>query len=734
MNAHSHHRSAIRTLFLIGSLFVLWNPSFQAQTPSPQSGSAVTSMLAEFEHAKQIFPNFQTESAAEFEKIKRYQEQLFDEGVVTHAFHTADGKLIHCIEIGSQRSITNAGLKSGEIRTAPEVLPLVERTISGEKTANASDFGLDGTTDAEGNLRRCPAGSIPVLIPSLEDLCRFKTFDDIFRKFPNGTKQTSFGTVLDQTRGNTPLPPVDLENPTAVVHDYAHASRTVDNQGQQAAFNVWQPSVERSDEFSLSQLWVGRAAGTISNHQTVETGWQVCYLLYDDSRPHLFIYSTTHNYEDGYPGGYNLGSGMFVQTNSTVIIGGAFSPVSTQGGTQYDVRLMFYRDQGGNHDWWLKYEDTWVGYYPNSYYNSNGIADKGASIDYGGEIVNDNVGGIHTTTDMGSGHFPSEGWQHSAYVRNLTYVDMSNVTRNSDGLSRSVTNSSLYDLSLYFSSDSNWTNYFFFGGPGHEGPVTPGTHDYNSDGKSDLIWQSANTGQVVLWFMDGQGNEQSGKSVQNGASYPGWNVMGAGDLNSDGKSDFMWQNASNGQVYVWFMDGQGNQQGGRYFQNGATYPGWNVMPAGDLNGDGKSDVMWQNASNGQVYIWFMDGQGNQQGGRYIQGGATFPGWRVMAAGDLNSDGKTDIMWQDTSNGQVYIWFMDGQGNQQGGRYIQNGSTFPGWNIVAGGDLNSDGKSDLIWQNASSGQAYIWFMDVQGNQQGGRYVQGGTSFAEWKIKP
>lgn len=206
--------------------------------------------------------------------------------------------------------------------------------------------------------------------------------------------------------------------------------------------------------------------------------------------------------------------------------------------------------------------------------------------------------------------------------------------------------------------------------------------DFNGDGRSDLIWQSANTGQVVLWFMDGQGNEQSGKSVQNGASFPGWNVMGAGDLNSDGKSDFMWQNSSNGQVYLWFMDGQGNQQGGRYIQNGATFPGWNVMPAGDLNGDGKSDIMWQNASNGQVYIWFMDGQGNQQGGRYIQ----------------------------------------------------NGATFPGWNVIAGGDLNSDGKSDLIWQNASSGQAYIWFMDGQGNQQGGRYVQGGTNFAEWKIKP
>ena len=258
--------------------------------------------------------------------------------------------------------------------------------------------------------------------------------------------------------------------------------------------------------------------------------------------------------------------------------------------------------------------------------------------------------------------------------------------------------------------------------------------DFNGDGRSDLVWQNASTGQAVLWFMDGQGNEQSGKNIQNGASFPGSNLMGAGDLNSDGKCDLMWQNTSNGQVYIWFMDGQGNQQSGRYIQGGATFPGWNVIPAGDLNGDGKSDIMWQNASNGQVYVWFMDGQGNQQSGRYLQGGATFPGWRVAAAGDLNGDGKSDIMWQNTSNGQVYVWFMDGQGNQQSGRYLQGGATFPGWNVIAGGDLNSDGKSDLIWQNTSSGQGYIWFMDGQGNQQSGRYIQGGANFGEWKIKP
>src|SRR4051812_11010255 len=111
------------TSLLIAFLLLTWIPSFQAQTPvtAPNAGSSAASTVADFEQAKQTFPNFRTESAAEFEKIKNYHEELANEGIITNSFQTADGKLIHCIEIGSQRSVRSAGLKPAEIRIAPVV-------------------------------------------------------------------------------------------------------------------------------------------------------------------------------------------------------------------------------------------------------------------------------------------------------------------------------------------------------------------------------------------------------------------------------------------------------------------------------------------------------------------------------------------------------------------------------------------------------------------------------------
>ena len=108
---------------------------------------------------------------------------------------------------------------------------------------------------------------------------------------------------------------------------------------------------------------------------------------------------------------------------------------------------------------------------------------------------------------------------------------------------------------------------------------------------------------------------------------------------------------------------------------------------------------------------------------------------VSAVGhDLNSDSKPDLVWQNASTGQGYMWFMNGQGDEQSGRYVGNGGNYGNWKIVAVADLNSDGRADLIWQDASTGQGYIWFMNGQGDEQSGHYVGNGGNYGDWKIRP
>ncbi|MBF0318073.1 MAG: VCBS repeat-containing protein, partial [Nitrospirae bacterium] len=34
-------------------------------------------------------------------------------------------------------------------------------------------------------------------------------------------------------------------------------------------------------------------------------------------------------------------------------------------------------------------------------------------------------------------------------------------------------------------------------------------------------------------------------------------------------------------------------------------------------------------------------------------------WQIIAVADYDGNGKADILWKNTANGDVYAWFMDG---------------------------------------------------------------------------
>jgi FG-GAP-like repeat len=219
-----------------------------------------------------------------------------------------------------------------------------------------------------------------------------------------------------------------------------------------------------------------------------------------------------------------------------------------------------------------------------------------------------------------------------------------------------------------------------------------GQRDFDGDGKSDILWRDTSAGTVAMWFMNGTQLTQS-VGVANVAT--AWKIVGTGDFNGDGKGDILWQDTS-GNVAIWLMNGA------QLMQNAgvANVSGWSIAGTGDFNGDGKTDILWSNSS-GTVAIWFMNGTQLTQS----VGVANAPsGWTIAGVGDFNGDGKSDILWQDGS-GNVAIWLMNGaQLIQSVG--VGNAS---GWSIIGTGDFNGDGTSDILWRN-SSGIVAIWLMN------------------------
>ncbi|CAL5373883.1 unnamed protein product [Camellia sinensis] len=75
-------------------------------------------------------------------------------------------------------------------------------------------------------------------------------------------------------------------------------------------------------------------------------------------------------------------------------------------------------------NWWLQLQDVVLGYWSSSIFT--GLADSSMIVSWGGEIINIGSAQHHTTTQMGSGHFPLEGYGKSSFFYNLEVIDNSN--------------------------------------------------------------------------------------------------------------------------------------------------------------------------------------------------------------------------------------------------------------------------------------------------------------------
>jgi hypothetical protein len=127
-----------------------------------------------------------------------------------------------------------------------------------------------------------------------------------------------------------------------------------------------------------------------------------------------------------------------------------------------------------------------------------------------------------------------------------------------------------------------------------------GTHEFNGDCLSDIVWRNTTTGQAAIWLMNGTAISSAAGI---GTVTTDWSVVGQRDFNGDGLTDILWRHTS-GTVAIWLMNGTTVLSGG---SPGAVPTDWAVAGTGDFNGDGFGDILWRNTTSGQVAIWLMNG-------------------------------------------------------------------------------------------------------------------------------
>jgi len=245
------------------------------------------------------------------------------------------------------------------------------------------------------------------------------------------------------------------------------------------------------------------------------------------------------------------------------------------------------------------------------------------------------------------------------------------------------------------------------------GATSVAVADVNGDGKPDLLVATGSAVGVLLGNGDG--------TFQTVTKYSSGGLtalsVAVADVNGDAKPDLVVANwctdssCTASSVGVLLGNGDGTFQTAVTYNSGGIFA--NSVVIGDVNGDGKPDLVVSNGSAtgadaGNVGVLLGNGDGTfQTAVPYNRGGY---GAGSVALADVNGDGKPDVVVANCStsvktcvgaNGNVAVLLGKGDGTFPTAVSLGSGGTTPFG--VAVGDLNGDSKTDIVVANCAGNQ-------------------------------
>jgi FG-GAP-like repeat/Abnormal spindle-like microcephaly-assoc'd, ASPM-SPD-2-Hydin/Cep192 domain 4 len=223
-----------------------------------------------------------------------------------------------------------------------------------------------------------------------------------------------------------------------------------------------------------------------------------------------------------------------------------------------------------------------------------------------------------------------------------------------------------------------------------QNPASVAVGDFDGDGKLDMASADVAGAQISVFLGNGDGTFKTETTYTTGTSLNPQYIV-AGDFNGDGRPDLAVVNQGSNNVGVFINNGDGTFAPMVPY---ATGQGPVAIAVGDFNRDGIPDLAVANATDSTITILLGNGDGTFHSVSTPSAIAS-PVW--IAVADFKGDGKLDLVTADMLGDEVSVLLGNGDGTFH--THVEY-STGTGSTPVAvtTGDFNGDGCPDIATAN------------------------------------
>ena len=232
---------------------------------------------------------------------------------------------------------------------------------------------------------------------------------------------------------------------------------------------------------------------------------------------------------------------------------------------------------------------------------------------------------------------------------------------------------------------------------GYTGGVRVTLGDVTGDGRADLIVGAGPGGGPAVRVFSGASGALIDSFDAFAPTFTGGVYVGAGDVNGDGFADIVAGSgpASGGTPHVRVFDGRTGVELRSFLAYGAAYAGGVTVAVGDVNGDGRGDIITGAASASAAHEKVFDGVSGAEIRSFFAYDVGFNGGVFVAGGDVNGDARDDLITGPNAGGAPNVKVFSGTDLAPLASFFAYAVGFTGGVRVAAGDVNGDGREDII---------------------------------------